>query len=227
MNARRLSVLTCAVALLLCSCASRADLEKAQADADAAKKEAAQARAAVDELKAQLAKEKGDTEEAKLAAERAEAKARVDTAAAKEKRAKAEAELVKRWNAVAQGMSADLPAPFGTVTFVWKNVDDFPHPTFKGGSAEAYGGFANVLTAFLQQGDNLDFLIDSGLLTAELRTGVAGGSGKGTGWSFANFVNQFSAPNAHGNHDGDTRKALKTISDRIQPIVKRQESRKT
>jgi len=35
-------------------------------------------------------------------------------------------------------------------------IDQFPHPTFKGGSAEAYGLFAEVIFGVLPSGDNFE-----------------------------------------------------------------------
>ena len=44
------------------------------------------------------------------------------------------------------------------VTFHWDAFDQFPHPTYKGGTAEESGAFAEVLAAFFERGDNFDFL---------------------------------------------------------------------
>jgi outer membrane murein-binding lipoprotein Lpp len=202
-------VLVCVGALLTCSCASKDEVERARAEAAAAKAE-------VEALKASLEKEKADIEAAKA-----------EAIAAKERMAKLQTEMMNRWNAVAGGMNFPI-GNFGNgnINFRWSQVGNFPHPTFKGGSAEAYGAFAQVLVAFLKAGDNFNFLAENHLFTAELQTTVAGGSGKGTGWSFAKFAEQFSAPNAHGKLDDDTRKALKDFSERMLAIVKKQESRK-
>ena len=49
-------------------------------------------------------------------------------------------------------------APVDGFDFGWTTFNQFPHPTFKGGSAEAYQAFAKVLLAFFDNGDNFDFL---------------------------------------------------------------------
>src|SRR5262252_7492732 len=59
--------------------------------------------------------------------------------------------LLARWNAVSG-------APVDGFDFRWNTFNQFPHPTFKGGTAEAYQAFAKVLLAFFDAGDNFDFL---------------------------------------------------------------------
>src|SRR4029077_4441455 len=59
--------------------------------------------------------------------------------------------LMARWNAVAS-------APVDGFDFRWTTFNQFPHPTFKGGTAEAYQAFAKMLLAFFDHGDNFDFL---------------------------------------------------------------------
>src|ERR1700689_3580956 len=68
---------------------------------------------------------------------------------------KAMAEAMTRWNKAAEGATA--AGPIGKVGFTWE-ADRFPHPTFKGGSAAAYGAFAGVLVKFLGEKDNFEFL---------------------------------------------------------------------
>src|SRR5579859_7569022 len=52
-------------------------------------------------------------------------------------------ELMARWNAVGDGVVVQ-----GFGNFHWGNFDQFPHPTFKGGSVEAYTRFGEALLAF-------------------------------------------------------------------------------
>jgi hypothetical protein len=63
-------------------------------------------------------------------------------------------ELMSRWNLAVDASNA-------TIDFHWPYVNGFPHPTFKGGTAEAYGQFASILLVFLQS--NFDFLAQNHL----------------------------------------------------------------
>src|ERR1044071_9884439 len=69
-----------------------------------------------------------------------------------------EQSLLARWNTVAS-------APVDGFDFLWSRFNQFPHPTFKGGTAEAYQAFAKVLLAFFDHGDNFDFLAQNHLFT--------------------------------------------------------------
>jgi hypothetical protein len=127
---------------------------------------------------------------------------------------KARAEMMKRWNTVAKGVTFAGPGG-AAMTFDWTDADKFPHPTFKGGSAEAYGAFAKVLAAFLEDRDNFDYLAKNKLLTAELRYSFP--NGKASTWTFEKLVGQLSGANALGDHDEATRKSLKKIAEKIKP----------
>jgi hypothetical protein len=127
------------------------------------------------------------------------------------------AEVVARWNTVADQSPVDLPAPFGRVTFTCDG-EHFPHPTFKGGSAEAYGAFANVLLAFLQRDGNFDLLAANRLFTVNLRSGVPGPQGPDSGWTFESLLQDFSQPDSFGTHDAATRSALRAISERSRAL---------
>jgi hypothetical protein len=74
-------------------------------------------------------------------------------------------ELMARWNAVADNSGV---AVMGFGTFHWGAFDQFPHPTYKGGSSEAYSKFALVLIAFYEQEDNFDYLANHHLFTYTL-----------------------------------------------------------
>jgi hypothetical protein len=65
----------------------------------------------------------------------------------------AQQDLMTRWNAAADGVVIS-----GGFTFSWEAFDQFPHPTYKGGTKEAYWGFAEILIAFYEKGDNFDYL---------------------------------------------------------------------
>jgi hypothetical protein len=75
-------------------------------------------------------------------------------------------ELMSRWNAVADGVMVQ-----GFGNFHWDNFDQFPHPTFKGGSVEAYTRFAEALLAFYEAGDNFQYLTQHKVFTFALHYG--------------------------------------------------------
>jgi hypothetical protein len=126
---------------------------------------------------------------------------------------KAMAEAMARWNKAAEGVT--VAGPIGKVGFTWE-ADRFPHPTFKGGSAEAYGAFARVLVKFLDGKDNFEFLADSNLIAAPLRYGDMK-----VDWTFGKLISQLAEPKAHGDHDEATRKALKAYAQKIAERAKK------
>ena len=170
--------------------ALKAELVKARTDLDATKKELAKVKADLESLQAQVWKVLGPPK--------------------KVPPADVQAELLKRWNAVAAKSD-----------YEWKEYGNFPHPTFRGGSGEAYGAFAKVLAVFLEKGDNFEYMSKNDLFATELETAVSGGSLKGTGWTFAGFVKQFSDPKTFAKLDDDTRKAMKELSARIDAPAKK------
>jgi hypothetical protein len=117
-------------------------------------------------------------------------------------------------------MTFDVPI-VGKANFKWTEYGNFPHPTFRGGSAEAYAAFAKVLVTFLQKGDNFEYLAKNGLFTTELETTVPGGSLKGTGWTFAGFVKQFANPKNYAKLDDETRKAFEDFAAKIDMLSKK------
>ena len=118
-----------------------------------------------------------------------------------------EQELKVRWNQAARSVPT-------TYTFSWNAFDQFPHPTYKGGSAAAYGEFAQVLLAFFQLGDDFDFLAQNCLLRAPLYSTMANGD-HGQGWTFEGLAAYF-ASGVYGNTPEATRLALAAFSARIQ-----------
>ena len=115
---------------------------------------------------------------------------------------------MSRWNAVAQGVT--LPAfGSGTFDFLWAPFDDFPHPTFRGGSAEAYRAFAGLLLQFLQAADNFDYLAVNQLFAVELHAAL------GLVTTFAALAAQLSAPDSWFGLDEATRLALRVFSERM------------
>jgi len=120
-----------------------------------------------------------------------------------------EQDLLSRWNTVAAGVTVT-----GFGDFQWKKVDQFPHPTYKGGSSEAYQLFAGVLVAFFQNGDNFDFLAQNGLFTLSLRYVFPSGQ-VGVETTFEQLTNDL-ASNQWANIPTDTRQKLQAFGVRIQ-----------
>jgi len=119
-----------------------------------------------------------------------------------------EQEIVVRWNQAAQS----VPTSF---TFTW-TFNQFPHPTFKGGSQEAYGEFAQVLLAFFQRGDDFDFLARNCLFRVPFYAVMANGD-RGQGWTFEDLAAYF-ASGVYGNTAQSTRLALSAFATRIQQL---------
>lgn len=74
--------------------------------------------------------------------------------------------------------SAGVTAPFpggGTVGFEWDVYEQFPHPTYKGGTVEAYTAFTQVFLAFFSRPDNFEFLKQKELLNLRLLYKADGG----------------------------------------------------
>ncbi len=134
---------------------------------------------------------------------------------------KAMAEARARWNKAAEGVK--VPGFGGE--FSWEE-NRFPHPTFKGGGAGAYGAFARVLVKFLDEKGNFDYLADNGLLTAKLRYTFPNGKDADVDWTFAKLVTDLSGPKAPGDHDEATRKALKGYAEKIAERTKKDKEKK-
>lgn len=120
-----------------------------------------------------------------------------------------EQEIVVRWNQAAQS----VPTSY---TFTWNAFNQFPHPTFKGGSEAAYGEFAQVLLAFFQRGDDFDFLARNCLFRVPLYYAMANGD-HGQGWTFEGLAAYF-ASGVYGTTPQATRLALSAFSARIEQL---------
>jgi hypothetical protein len=116
-------------------------------------------------------------------------------------------EVMRRWNAAVDSGTA-------TIDFHWSQVNEFPHPTFKGGTPEAYGQFAAVLLAFFQQGDDFDFLAANHLFTMEVRDDTVSGVGDEV-TSFEALADSFSSPTAFGDIAPDVHDGLVQVAARI------------
>jgi len=104
--------------------------------------------------------------------------------------AEAKQDLMTRWNAVADGVV--VPSGFGgDFVFTWTAFDQFPHPTYKGGSQEAYQAFVEILIAFYEKGDNFDFLTANKCFSIKLSYVFPSGQ-DGLGTSFAKLTEEFS-----------------------------------
>jgi hypothetical protein len=125
--------------------------------------------------------------------------------------AEVQVDLMARWNAVAQGVTVE------SWNFMWDRFADFPHPTFKGGSAEAYQAFAKVLLAFFGDGDNFDFLARNRLFKLHLIYVFPSGQ-TGLDTNFEDLAVFLSNSDGFPNLPAETRGALVAYVDRIKAV---------
>jgi hypothetical protein len=118
--------------------------------------------------------------------------------------------LLARWNAVAS-------APVDGFDFRWSTFNQFPHPTFKGGTAEAYQAFAKVLLAFFDHGDNFDFLTRNRLFELHLIYVLLSGQ-NGFDTNFEALAVYLTNSDGFPNVPADTRNALAAYVDRIVAV---------
>ena len=121
-------------------------------------------------------------------------------------RAALEKETMARWNAVADGLTT-------SINFHWDVFDQFPHPTYKGGTAEGYGQFAEVLAAFFERDDNFDFLARNELFETPLLYIFPSGQ-EGLRTSFEELAIYFSSDTAFGDIAPETRVRLQATAAR-------------
>lgn len=121
-----------------------------------------------------------------------------------------EQSLMARWNAVAS-------APVDGFDFHWSTFNQFPHPTFKGGSTEAYQAFAKVLLAFFDDGDNFDFLARNRLFKLHLIYVFPSGQ-TGVDTNFEDLAVYLTKSDGFPNVPADTRNALAAYLDRIKAV---------
>jgi hypothetical protein len=120
-----------------------------------------------------------------------------------------DADILTRWNAIADKQAS-------TFDFHWSVVDQFPHPTYKGGTAEAYRAFAEVLLAFFAAGDNFDFLSAHHRFDVPLRYVFPSGQ-IGLDTSFRKLATSFASPASFGDIPLATRTRLQGFADRMGP----------
>jgi hypothetical protein len=116
--------------------------------------------------------------------------------------------LMARWNAAADAAGT-------SIDFEWTNVDQFPHPTYKGGTPQAYQQFAAVLLLFFQRGDDFSFLAQNHLFQAPLRYIFPNGQ-IGIDTTFQKLAMDFSSSTGIGNIPDATRQAIKGFLDQMQ-----------
>src|SRR5262249_9192083 len=97
--------------------------------------------------------------------------------------------------------------------FMWTTFEQFPHPTFKGGSEQAYQTFADLLVAFYGRDDNFAFLANNHLFRIPLRYTISGSQG-GTSWQFEKLTDDFLA-NDWAMISADTKQKLADFAMRI------------
>ncbi len=66
-----------------------------------------------------------------------------------------ELKMMARWNGIVQTHPSSFDAQW---PFDWTRWNQFPHPTYKGGSLEAYQRFAQLLLAYLGESDIFVYL---------------------------------------------------------------------
>jgi hypothetical protein len=120
-------------------------------------------------------------------------------------------ELMDRWNAVVDQQ------PPGDFDFHWRAYDQFPHPTFKGGSAEAYRAFAVALLAFLEARDDFDFLARNHLFRTPLVAATVSGQGNAV-TTFAALAASLSSPDSFATVPEETRAPLAAYSAKIEAL---------
>ena len=120
-----------------------------------------------------------------------------------------DADILTRWNAIADAQAS-------TFDFHWGEVDQFPHPTYKGGTAEAYRAFADVLLAFFAAGDNFAFLSAHHRFDVPLRYVFPSGQ-SGLDTSFRALATSFASAASFGDIPLATRTGLQGFADRMGP----------
>lgn len=104
-------------------------------------------------------------------------------------------ELLERWNEVAKGKTVS-----GFGNFLWPQFDQFPHPTFRGGSYEAYTVFAEILLDFLSRKDNMKFIRENNLSTIPIYYVLLGGQRSDFG-KLENLVKSFAKSRMLGSNE--------------------------
>jgi hypothetical protein len=118
-------------------------------------------------------------------------------------------EMRTRWNVIGPGVSVR-----GFGDFRWTGPNMFPHPSVKGGGEEAHAAFVKVLVAFLETGDNFEFMQKNGLFAVEL---VYGGKGK---VRLGEFAARLVKPGTLDAADEENRKKLEALVAKMKALPK-------
>jgi hypothetical protein len=100
-------------------------------------------------------------------------------------------------------------------SFEWPKFDQFPHPTFRGGSEAAYGAFADLLLTYLHDENTFEFLSTNDFFDERLLVVFSSGQ-VGLDTSFRELVNSFSSDDAFGDISTSTRAGLASIAARLE-----------
>ena len=103
--------------------------------------------------------------------------------------------LAWKFNAISRRGGTPWPTVWSSRAvsgFRWEAFDQFPHPTYKGGSEEAYQRFAEILIAFYEGDDNFDYLTRNKCFSITLRYVFPSGQA-GVQTSFAQLTEDFRA----------------------------------
>lgn len=159
-------------------------------------------------------------ERGSAATQRSRSTARSRTAAVErsESQDRATPEVMRRWNASAGARPAvAVNNPPNMKRFVWTD-HGFPHPTYAGGSREAYGAFAEAFLAFLQAEGNFDFLAENDYFIVPLPDSIAPGGR--SQWTLLGLAEDFSKPDGFaakfGTHGEATRKGLAEFARKMK-----------
>ncbi len=125
-------------------------------------------------------------------------------------------QLMDRWNATVESTPTNFVWGTGPA-FEWPAFEKFPHPTFKGGSVEAYQTFAILLLAFMRNEENFHYLARNRLFDIGLGYRMANGE-LGETWCFRELVTQFSSETMFGEIPEETRIGLQEIADRLAAV---------
>ena len=118
-----------------------------------------------------------------------------------------QSDLLTRWNAAAEEHST------ANYDFHWPVFPQFPHPTFKMGTEEAYATFQTVLLAFLEDEDNFQFLQHQRLFDAPLPHEFENHCCD-TSWTFRGLVGDFAGADTLGG-DSETRRRFQLLEKQI------------
>lgn len=125
--------------------------------------------------------------------------------------------MMERWNSQADGVFIPFPWGEGNFNLLWDEINNFPYPTYKGGSYEAYQKFAEVFADFFEAEGNFDYMKEHNLLTYRLIHQFRSGQ-IGMDTTFKFLASDFSTS---GFVSEDVRARIKAISEKITAATKK------